>query len=152
MELSRRMETMIEQVLPFAPIEEENPDIIYQSSLENSQGDVSETIAEMEKLKKSQEKLNRSHSSQQSAHQAGVIGSDQRTAIAPHDRLANFYKQYNKILLDNLAIAKEKERLELENAQLQDLIKQYIDGTKLSDEVLAEDNPLIVVNGRYFFP
>ncbi|KAJ1401596.1 hypothetical protein B484DRAFT_405674, partial [Ochromonadaceae sp. CCMP2298] len=63
-------------------------------------------------------------------------------------RLTNFYRRYNKILLDNVAISKEKERLGLENAQLTDLIQQYVQGTQLSDDVLAEDNPLFVVNGR----
>lgn len=61
----------------------------------------------------------------------------------------NFYRKYNKILLDNVAISKEKERLLLENAQLQDLIQQYIAGTQLSQNTLAEDNPLFVVNGRF---
>lgn len=64
------------------------------------------------------------------------------------NRLANFYRKFNKILLDNIAISKEKERLLLENAQLQDLIQQYISGTQLTQDTLAEDNPLFVVNGR----
>ena len=70
------------------------------------------------------------------------------SAVAPPDRLTNFYRRYNKVLLDNIAIEKEKERLQLENAQLQDLIQQFIDGTRLNESVLAEDNPLFVVNGR----
>jgi hypothetical protein len=73
-------------------------------------------------------------------------------------------------LLDNVAISKEKERLLLENAQLQDLIQQvetiilfiltmelmcisvscvqYISGTQLNQDTLSDDNPLFVVNGR----
>jgi hypothetical protein len=33
--------------------------------------------------------------------------------------------------------------------QLQDLISQYIDGTRLTADVLDDDNPLFVINGRY---
>jgi hypothetical protein len=69
--------------------------------------------------------------------------------ISPEDRLWNFHRKYNQALLDCLAIDREKERLAKENAQLQDLITQFINGTRVSDEILASDNPLFVVNGRY---
>lgn len=36
-----------------------------------------------------------------------------------------------------------------ENVQLEDLIQQYLDGTKVSDKILSDDNPLFVVNGRF---
>lgn len=81
------------------------------------------------------------------AHQSSCW-SEHGQPIAPPDRLSNFYRRYNKVLLDSIAIDKEKERLRLENAQLQDLVQQFIDGTQLSETVLSEDNPLFVVNGR----
>lgn len=142
-ELSRRMETLMEQVLPFAPIEERNPDIVYKEDLDkmNSMdldGNTSKTPTGVAQ-----------NNSNVVPHQSSVWSSDDRQFILPNDRLTNFYKKYNKILLDNVAIGKEKERLTLENAQLQDLIQQYIDGTRISNEVLANDNPLFVVNGRY---
>ena len=74
-------------------------------------------------------------------------GSD-HAAVAPADRLSNFYLKYNRALLDCIAIDKEKSRIAAENSQLEDLISQYISGTQLSDQVLAFDNPLFVVNGR----
>lgn len=80
------------------------------------------------------------------AHQSSVWNSD--VAIPPADRLASFYKKYNRVLLDNIAIEKERSRLATENAQLEDLLQQYLDGTRLTDSTLAEDNPLFVVNGR----
>lgn len=81
-------------------------------------------------------------------HQSSVWSNDNKEFVPVYERLSNFYRKYNKILLDNIAIAKEKERLQLENAQLQDLIKQYVDGLHISNEILADDNPLFVVNGR----
>lgn len=137
-ELSRRMETLTEQILPFAPIEEKNPDIIYKEDFDKLNSDEDNKTTASVAAANSSVPL----------HQSSVWSSDQRQYVQANDRLANFYKKYNKILLDNIAIGKEKERLTLENAQLQDLIHQYIDGTKISNDVLANDNPLFVVNGR----
>lgn len=69
-------------------------------------------------------------------------------AVPPSERLQNFYLKYNRALLDCVAIEKERDRLQEENNQLEDLIQQFLDGMKLSDTVLADDNPLFVVNGR----
>jgi hypothetical protein len=81
------------------------------------------------------------------AYQSSVWSEDGQY-ISASDRLANFYRKFNKVLLDNIAIEKEKERLAHENAQLQDLIQQYLSGTKLTEDTLTSDNPLFVVNGR----
>lgn len=139
-ELSRKMETLTEQILPFAPIEEKDPDVIYKEDYnkmneEEEEDALPATVA--------------ANNSLAVPHQSSVWSNDQRQYVLANDRLANFYKKYNKILLDNIAIGKEKDRLMLENAQLQDLIEQYLDGTKISDAVLSDDNPLFVVNGRY---
>ena len=79
--------------------------------------------------------------------------SDSQTPhfITPEDRLWNFHRKYNQALLDCLAIEREKTRLDRENSQLQDLITQFINGTRVSDEILSGDNPLFVVNGRFVF-
>ena len=47
------------------------------------------------------------------------------------ERLSNFHLKYNQILLDNFAIEKERDRLAHENAQLQDLIQQYMSGVQV---------------------
>ena len=62
--------------------------------------------------------------------------------------LNNFWKRYNKATLDNLAIGKEKERLEAENRDLQSILKQYIDGISVNESVMGSLNPLLVLNGR----
>jgi hypothetical protein len=51
--------------------------------------------------------------------------------------------------LDKTAIDKEKTRLEKENADLRSILKQYLDGISVNDEVMNNPiNPLMVVNNR----
>jgi hypothetical protein len=64
------------------------------------------------------------------------------------NKLDNFWKKYNKVLLDALAIEKEEGRLKKENSDLQEILKQYFAGVSVSDEMLRKANPLFVVNGR----
>ena len=169
-ELSRKMETVQEQVLPFEGPQGINDDIVIKGSSQDPthSGDAAAEMMMVQQEggaagagggghaaaatsstphhKKGHHKGH--NSSMPAPHQSSTWQHDSNTPIMPADRLTNFYRRYNKILLDNVAINKEKERLALENAQLQDLIQQYIQGTQLSDETLADDNPLFVVNGR----
>ena len=47
--------------------------------------------------------------------------------------LNNFFKRHNKVLLDKLAIHKQKEALEKDNQMLKSVLKQYLDGISLND-------------------
>ncbi|KAK7505903.1 hypothetical protein BaRGS_00002625 [Batillaria attramentaria] len=58
--------------------------------------------------------------------------------------LANFWKRYNKVLLEKLALDKERQTMMGENAQLRTLLKQYLDGISVNDEILSQVNPLNV--------
>jgi hypothetical protein len=165
-ELSRKMETMLEQILPFGTIDQA-PQI--EPAHGNAHGSDSGAAAAGAGAGGS---VASSHTTAVSApsgthasrkgrnteeakpgvyvpppHQSSVWNTD-NAAIPASDRLANFYKKYNRVLLDNIAIEKERSRLATENAQLEDLLQQYMDGTRLTDTTLAEDNPLFVVNGR----
>lgn len=178
-DLSRRLETIQEQVLPFAPVQDQDntQEVMYKDDLAapatNNNNNNAETGGEnaastpthgqqqrAKGLKSTQQSNNiLSQNSAPVPHQSSVWnmnpsqtsgGSNGKPEyVPPHDRLAQFYLQYNKVLLDNIAIAREKERLARENAQLQDLIGQYVAGTTLNNDVLRQDNPLFVVNGRY---
>lgn len=81
--------------------------------------------------------------------QSSVWATNANNRIAPSDRLANFHRRLNKVLLDTLAVDREKERLDIENAKLGDLIGQYVSGTVINDAVLRDENPVLVINGRY---
>ena len=75
------------------------------------------------------------------------------SGVNPHTynefkQLDNFYKRYNKVHLDKLAIQKQKATLEKENLFFKNLLKQYVDGVSVNDDVINNSNPLLVVNNR----
>ena len=45
-----------------------------------------------------------------------------------YSSLQNFWKRYNKVLLDKVSLDREKQILEEENSKLKILLKQYLDG------------------------
>lgn len=59
-----------------------------------------------------------------------------------------FSKRYNKVLLDRMALEQKRAVLREENEHLRSILKQYLDGLTVNEEVLGELNPLFVVNGR----
>lgn len=65
-----------------------------------------------------------------------------------YSTLENFWKRHNKVLLDKVALDKEKDTLMRENTQLRTLLKQYLDGISVNDEILNQVNPLFVVNHK----
>ena len=164
-ELSRNLETTYEQILPFAPAEvegledstihgikagPENDDDEGKSHDDSGKGgeDLSEEDAMMEgKTLHTMKTALEKKFEVPPAHQTSVWSENNRP-VGHSDRLSNFYRKYNHVLMDTIAIEKERTRLSNENAQLQDLIQQYISGTKLEETALDYANPLFVVNGR----
>ncbi|KAJ9453210.1 Coiled-coil domain-containing protein 65-like protein [Diplonema papillatum] len=57
--------------------------------------------------------------------------------------LENFWKKFNKVLLDNAAISREKYHLMNENSKLRALLKQYLDGISVNDDVMGGRNNLL---------
>lgn len=166
-ELSRKMESVTEQVLPFVPPDIDVGEQQYgnQNNNQDNGAPADDTILETDSSARGKappvttpappalpaagaNNMVSAISSTPPPHQSSVWTIDEMQPIPDNERLANFYRKYNKVMLDNVAIGKERERLELENAQLQDLIQQYMSGMLLDTTTLAEDNPLFVVNGR----
>lgn len=81
------------------------------------------------------------------ALQAGATGRDGKH-VEEWDYLNQMFKRYNKVLLDELAISREKARLEQENADLRAILKQYLDGISVNDDVISDANPLLIMNSR----
>lgn len=63
------------------------------------------------------------------------------------ERLSNFYKKLNKVQLDKAALEEEKEHLLEDNRKLREMLKQYLDGISVNDEVMKRENPLVIVQG-----
>jgi hypothetical protein len=156
-ELARKMETEIEKVQPFkveSSSSQQQQQLSAKQVSNNEESKIADYNEEAEESLDEDDEAALGSSLQGKANaninvlQSSVYNQDGEF-IPPSDRLSKFYIKYNKIVLDCVAIDKEKERLGKENAQLEDLIQQYLDGLQLSDSTLAEDNPLFVVNGRY---
>lgn len=62
--------------------------------------------------------------------------------------LNNFHKKFNKVLLDKFSISQEKQRLQQENQDLRGILKQFLDGITVTEDVVDSANALLIVNGR----
>lgn len=62
--------------------------------------------------------------------------------------LDNFYKRYNKVLLDKVAIDRQKQKLDNENMFIKNLLRQYLDGVSVNNDVMNNPNPLFIVNNK----
>ena len=47
-----------------------------------------------------------------------------------------------------MAIEREKDRLKGENGDLRSILKQYLDGISVNEDVINNPNPLLVVNHK----
>ncbi|KAJ3091619.1 Dynein regulatory complex subunit 2 [Quaeritorhiza haematococci] len=59
--------------------------------------------------------------------------------------MEQFHKRFNKVMLDQLALEKQRSQLQEENDHLRSILKQYLDGLTVNEEVLSQMNPLLVV-------
>lgn len=62
--------------------------------------------------------------------------------------LDNFYKKFNKALLDKMAVQQMRDQFQAENTNLRSILKQYLDGITVTEDAVDRPNPLLVVNGR----
>ncbi|KAM6153133.1 dynein regulatory complex subunit 2 [Erethizon dorsatum] len=66
--------------------------------------------------------------------------------------MENFWKRYNKVKLEQLSLQHRRAQLLEINRKLREMLKQYLDGISVSDEVLTQLNPLFIVNHRSNLP
>lgn len=81
-------------------------------------------------------------------HKVTAIEGLDKAAFNEFQLLDNFYKRYNKVLLDKVAIEKQKGSLDKENMFFKSLLKQYLAGVSVNDEVMNSSNPLLVINNK----
>ena len=59
------------------------------------------------------------------------------------------WKRYNTALIGLLAMKKDEQRQVEINSQLKRNLQDCEDGINVNDKVINNDNPLIVVNGKF---
>ncbi|XP_062058214.1 dynein regulatory complex subunit 2 isoform X1 [Lepus europaeus] len=72
--------------------------------------------------------------------------------MADYVGMENFWKRYNKVKLEKLSLLQRRARLLEINGKLREMLKQYLDGISVSDEVLSQLNPLFIVNHQSNLP
>jgi hypothetical protein len=117
-ELTRRYETEREKVLPF-----------YESSVEEEAKAASDAAEARKQL------------------QSSATGKDGQP-IEEWNYLDNFFQRYNKVFLDVMGIERERDRLAHQNGDLRSILKQYLDGISVNEDVINNPNPLLVVNHK----
>lgn len=137
-ELVRKLETERERVLPF-----------YHSTLadEKEANELTENVRLAVRAEQSSasddgdDAVLRDFQPQGACTASGLV-------VSEWEYLDLFWKRVNKVQLDDLAIQRERARIESENRELQAILKQYLDGVSVNDTVMNSSNPLLVVNGR----
>lgn len=119
-ELNRKMMTEREKVMPFE---------FAAQAIEGMDGEAGDAEAAMDENKGS----------------AKTLGPNGKP-VQEWDALNTFFTRYNKILLDKTAMETEGKRLTQENDRLRGLIKQFVDGISVNDDVMSNANSLMVVN------
>ena len=79
--------------------------------------------------------------------QTSAAGKD-GAPIEEWNYLDPFFQRYNKVLLDQMAIERERDRLSSENSDLRSILKQYLDGISVNEDVINNPNPLLVINNK----
>jgi hypothetical protein len=64
------------------------------------------------------------------------------------ESLKNFWKRYNKVLLDVIAIKKQKTEVEKQNELLKSMLQQYYDGFTVNNLVMTGENPLLIIDNK----
>jgi hypothetical protein len=64
------------------------------------------------------------------------------------ESLKNFWKRYNKVVLDITAIKKQKDEINKQNELLKSLLQQYYDGLTVNNVVMTNDNPLLIIENK----
>jgi len=84
------------------------------------------------------------------SHRPGVPLADQpRVPVPDAEILAGFHKRVHRATLDAASVARSRDALRAENAELRRLLRHYLDGISVpADATAGPANPLLVINER----
>lgn len=151
-ERARKYETETEKILPFGDAEasaasSKIDDSVSDEATREIEEEVKELKAGVQQLLKAPRGGKSREMRSFAAYAPKVTGADGKPVQEWHS-LDLFYKKYNRALLDKLIKERERDRLLQENEDLQSILKQYLDGISVNEDVLSRANPLLVVNDR----
>ncbi|XP_062386488.1 dynein regulatory complex subunit 2-like [Sardina pilchardus] len=66
-------------------------------------------------------------------------------AMVDFEDLGRFWRRHNKVVLERACLEQERAGLSRENQRLRVLLRQYLEGISVSDEILRHQNPLLMV-------
>lgn len=66
--------------------------------------------------------------------------------------LERFWQRFNKVRLEERALAQQLAAVSRKNQQLRGLLQQYLEGLSVSPEVLSRPNPLLAVEHKSRVP
>jgi len=112
-ELTRKLETEREQVLPFPP------------SIVETDSEIQRQMAQFKLQLKGDSKY-----------------------VGESDMFDKFYRRFNKVLLEKMALQREREGLLAHNQRLKMMMKNYMDGMTVSQEIMNKQNTLFIVNQK----
>lgn len=134
-ELNRKMETEQEKVVPFY-----KPLTVDDQELEQAE-------LGMQKGGGNKENTGPGADGKPVLHAYG--SSEGGLEVEEWDYLSRFHQRFNKVNLDKAAIEKERGRLKGENADLRLILKQYLDGISVNEDVVNNPgNPLMILNNK----
>jgi hypothetical protein len=76
-----------------------------------------------------------------------ILGVDEKV-YEEIKSLENFWKRYNKVLLDVIAIRKQKAEIERQNEALKSMLQTYYEGFTINNVIMTNENPLLIIDSR----
>ncbi|KAK3556954.1 hypothetical protein QTP70_022300, partial [Hemibagrus guttatus] len=80
------------------------------------------------------------------AHALEVMSDELAQTMMDYTDLEKFWQRYNKVVLERLCLEREKKVLGSENQRLRILLKQYLDGISVREEILQQPNSLLMLS------
>lgn len=73
-------------------------------------------------------------------------------AMQDYVGLERFWQRFNKAKLEEQALEQEQAALSRRNGRLRELLRQYLAGISVSQEVLGQPNPLLAIEHKNCVP
>jgi hypothetical protein len=78
-------------------------------------------------------------------HWASYAINDAGKEVEEIDYMSNFYKRFNKVMLDKLAIQMERNKLSNENTKLANALQKFIDSQTIPERLKRKYNILVTI-------